>query len=179
MEYQAILEFWFEHLQAEQRFVIEASVDLQITESYSGLLQSASFAELWAWRDSAKGSLAEVIVLDQFSRHIHRGSAQAFACDPLALALAQNAVAKQFDQRLTPTMRAFLYMPYMHSESLVIHQQAEQLFHQPGLEQQYQFELKHKTILEKFGRYPHRNQILGRQSSAAELAFLAGPNSSF
>ena len=119
-------------------------------------------------------------MLDQFSRNIFRDTPCAFATDALALALAQCAVAAGVDRQLTkPAEKAFLYLPYMHSESPVIHQQAVKLFAQPGLEYNYEFELKHRAIIDRFGRYPHRNAVLGRTSTAAELAFLQEPDSSF
>ncbi|MGY5452621.1 DUF924 family protein [Agarivorans sp. MS3-6] len=179
MTFQHVLDFWFEELSPQQWFSVDDQVDRLISERFEGLLKQACAGELFTWRDTAKGSLAEVIVLDQFSRNIYRGSSAAFSQDGLALALAQTALEKQFDRQLSLNERGFMYMPYMHSESLLIHQQAERLFNQPGLENNYQFELKHKIIIEQFGRYPHRNALLGRPSSQAELEFLAGPNSSF
>ncbi|GAB1622142.1 DUF924 family protein [Agarivorans albus] len=179
MAYQDVLDFWFEQLNPQQWFSVDAKLDEIISNQFSALLQQAASSELFTWREQAQASLAEIIILDQFSRNIHRGQASAFANDSLALCLAQQAVAKGFDQQLNLSQRSFLYMPYMHSESLVIHQQAEQLFKATGLENNYQFELKHKVIIERFGRYPHRNQILGRESSPEEIAFLAGPDSSF
>lgn len=128
---------------------------------------------------AASGRLAEIIVLDQFSRNIHRGQARAFACDPLALALAQTAVAVKADRELEVGRRAFLYMPYMHSESPAIHVLAVSLFGQPGLEGNLDFELRHKEIIDRYGRYPHRNAILGRPSTTEEMDFLKTPGSSF
>ncbi|WP_346348147.1 DUF924 family protein [Shewanella olleyana] len=143
-------------------------------------LHSKSMAgELYEWRSSPLGRLAEVIVLDQFSRNIFRYSPKAFQSDPLALALAQEAVAQSQDKQLSPIERSFLYMPFMHSESMIVHQQALILFNQDGLESNYQFEIKHYEIIEKYGRYPHRNQILGRESTDAEIAFLKQPGSLF
>lgn len=136
--------------------------------------------ELYGWRKTAHGRLAEIIVLDQFSRNMYRDQPQSFAADPMALVLAQEAVFLGADKKLkTPQEQAFLYMPYMHSESEIIHEVALDLFSQPGLENNYAFELKHKEIIDRFGRYPHRNDILGRQSTAEELAFLKEPGSSF
>jgi uncharacterized protein (DUF924 family) len=120
-----------------------------------------------------------VIVLDQFSRNMFRNQPQAFAWDPLSLALAQEAVAVGADQELTPQERSFLYMPYMHSESLIIHQVAIKLFEANGIEGNLKFEIAHMKIIERFGRYPHRNQILGRTSTPKELEFLKQPGSSF
>ena len=118
-------------------------------------------------------------MLDQFSRNVFRDTPRAFAQDALAMALAQELVAGGHDHALDTKQRAFAYMPYMHSESLPIHEQAVQLFDQPGLENNHDFELKHKAIIERFGRYPHRNDILGRPCTVAELVFLEEPGSSF
>jgi uncharacterized protein (DUF924 family) len=135
--------------------------------------------ELHAWRSDAQGRLAEVIVLDQFSRNIHRGTAGAFASDPVALVLAQEAVAAGALAALGPQERTFLLMPYMHSESAAIHVDAERLFAQHTPATNLDFERRHKAIIDRFGRYPHRNEVLGRDSTAEEIAFLAGPGSSF
>jgi len=132
-----------------------------------------------ARRDSAEGRLAEIILLDQFSRNLYRNSPLAFACDPLALGLAQEAIRAGVEAELTPVQRSFLYLPFMHSESLAIHQVALQLYERNGLESNLEFERLHKSIIERFGRYPHRNAVLGRQSTAEELAFLQEPGSSF
>jgi uncharacterized protein (DUF924 family) len=152
----------------------------RLIESRFGATQAAAErCELAFWRGSASGRLAEIIVLDQFSRNIWRDTPRAFASDPLALALAQTAVAAGADQALDATRRAFLYMPYMHSESALIHAAAVQLFSAPGLENNLNFELRHQAIIERFGRYPHRNQILGRTSTPKEIEFLKAPGSGF
>lgn len=123
--------------------------------------------------------LAEILVLDQFSRNIYREDPRAFACDPLALALAQEAVALGADQDLEMVQRTFMCLPYMHSESALIHTLAVSLFSQPGLEDNLAFELRHKAIIDRFGRYPHRNAILGCTSTPEEIAFLKTPGPSF
>jgi uncharacterized protein (DUF924 family) len=146
---------------------------------FGDTLEAAARCELFAWRATPEGRLAEILVLDQFSRNIFRDTPRAFAQDALALVLAQELVAGGHDQQLTPKQRAFAYMPYMHSESLAIHAQAVQLFALPGLENNLSFELRHQAIIERFGRYPHRNAILGRTSTPEELAFLNEPGSSF
>lgn len=174
-----ILDFWFNELEAKDWFVSRPEVDQLIRSRFAPLLESAARCELFNWRTSARGRLAEIIVLDQFSRNIYRNSAQAFAQDPLALALAQQAIELQQDQQLELVERSFLYMPFMHSESPLIHQQAVELFNVDGMENNYQFELKHKVIIDRFGRYPHRNDIVGRESSAEEIEFLTQPDSSF
>ena len=117
-------------------------------------------------------------MLDQFSRNIYRGTPRAFAQDAVALVLAQEAVASGAET-LSAIKRSFLYLPFMHSESRQIHQVAESLYRANGLPKNYEFELKHKAIVDRFGRYPHRNEILGRASSAEEIEFLKQPGSSF
>lgn len=174
-----IIEFWFSEIKAESWFKKDAVFDQLLSSRFGALIQSASQAELYTWRDSAEGRLAEVIVLDQFSRNVFRDTPKAFGSDPLALALAQEAVASGVDQQLEPEKRTFLYMPYMHSESLVIHDQAVDLFTKSGNERTLDFEMRHREIIEKFGRYPHRNKILGRASTVAEIEFLTQPGSSF
>ena len=142
-------------------------------------LEAASRCELFTWRATPEGRLAEILVLDQFSRNVYRDTARAFAQDALALALAQELVASGQDRSLPTAQRVFAYMPYMHSESAVIHEQALTLFAQPGLENNLDFERRHKAIIDRFGRYPHRNAVLVRTSTAEELAFLSEPGSSF
>lgn len=174
-----ILTFWFNDLRPEQWFTKDVQLDALIRKRFSGIHQAARHLELFSWRNTAYGRLAEIIVLDQFSRNIYRNQPQAFAQDDVALALAQEAVTHSADLQLSPAERGFLYMPYMHSESAVIHEQAVILFNQLGLESNYEFELKHKAIIDRFGRYPHRNAILGRLSTEKELAFLQTEGSSF
>nr|WP_083235770.1 DUF924 family protein [Halomonas caseinilytica] len=176
---ERVLVFWFETLEPSQWFRKDSTLDAEIAGHFADTLAAALRGELWHWRETPRGRLAEVVVLDQFSRNIHRDTAQAFAADPVALVLAQEAVARGDDQALEPGKRAFLYMPYMHSESRAIHDEALRLFDQPGLERSLYFEHRHCEILERFGRYPHRNAILGRQSTPEELAFLEQPGSSF
>lgn len=176
---QAVITFWFNELTPEQWFKKDAEIDQRITERFGHLLTRAAACECYEWRTTAHGRLAEIIVLDQFSRNIYRDDARAFANDTLALALAQEAVALQADQALSSVERSFLYMPYMHSESVKIHENAMDLFNQPGLENNLEFEIRHKAIIDRFGRYPHRNAVLGRTSSEEEMVFLQQPGSSF
>jgi uncharacterized protein (DUF924 family) len=174
-----VLNFWFGELTPAQWYKASDAADAEICRRFGALHAAAAQCELFAWRDMPEGRLAEVIVLDQFSRNIHRGTALAFAQDALALALAQEAVRVGADSALPAERRAFLYLPYMHSESAVIHEEALRLFDQPGLENNLDFEHKHKLIIDRFGRYPHRNTVLGRASTPEEIAFLATPGSSF
>jgi uncharacterized protein (DUF924 family) len=174
-----VLRFWFDELVPAQWWRVDAALDQSIRERFGAFHRAACACELWPWREQPEGRLAEIIVLDQFSRNMHRGTPLAFAADPLALALAQEAVRIGADLPLPQQQRAFLYMPYMHSESAVIHLQAESLFRSRAPQVNLDAELKHKAIIDRFGRYPHRNAILGRESTAAELSFLQEPGSSF
>lgn len=179
MQAQEILHFWFQELNNRQRFAKVNAQDTAMRERFGATLQAAARGELFGWRTTPLGRLTEIVVLDQFSRNIYRDTPGAFAQDPQALTLAQELVACGQDQTLDLAQRSFAYMPYMHSESLVIHTQAVQLFAQPGLEGMLFFEKKHQAIIARFGRYPHRNALLGRTSTPEELAFLALPGSAF
>ena len=174
-----ILRFWFQEIQPAQWWKVDADFDELVRSRFGILHEQARRCELFAWRATPGGRLAEVIVLDQFARNIHRGTPLAFAADPLALALAQEAVAAGADLPLPVEQRAFLYMPYMHSESPAIHAAGEPLMKARSPQGTYDFELKHKAIVDRFGRYPHRNAILGRVSTAEEEDFLQQPGSSF
>jgi uncharacterized protein (DUF924 family) len=174
-----ILEFWFVATTPEQWYRVSDSFDAEIRHRFQGVHAAAAQCELFEWRASPEGRLAEIIILDQFSRNILRGHAGAFAHDALALALAQEAIAAGADAHLPPLRRAFVYLPFMHSESARIHDVAMTLFSAPGLETNLDFERQHKAIIDRFGRYPHRNAVLGRESTPDELAFLATPGSSF
>ncbi|GAL32718.1 protein of unknown function DUF924 [Vibrio maritimus] len=174
-----VFDFWFQELSPKDWFAGDKALDDVIAQRFGTLHEQARQGELYYWRSSAEGKLAEVIVLDQFSRNLHRGTPESFASDAMALALAQEAVAGGADERLTPEQRTFLYMPYMHSESLKIHEEAVRLFKSNGIENNLDFEYRHKAIIERFGRYPHRNKILGRASTLDEIEFLKQPGSSF
>jgi uncharacterized protein (DUF924 family) len=176
---QAVLDFWFIDLGRDAWFAKSDAVDARIKDRFEATHIAACACELSHWRVDAVGRLAEIIVLDQFSRNLYRDSARAFFADPMALALAQEAIDRGFDQKLLIEQRAFLYMPFMHSESPLIHARAVELFSAPGLEFHLEFERKHKAIIDRFGRYPHRNALLMRASSAEEIAFLETPGSSF
>jgi uncharacterized protein (DUF924 family) len=177
--YESVLQFWFEEISPAQWWKVDAEFDRLVLKRFAEPHGQAMRCELFEWRAEPKGRLAELIVLDQFSRNMHRGARLAYAADPLALALAQEAVAAKADLTLSEGERVFIYMPYMHSESRLIHEVAERLFRENGPESNYDFELRHKAIIDRFSRYPHRNAIVGRQSTEEELAFLAQPGSSF
>ncbi len=163
------LEFWFHTLKPADWYKKSDELDTDIRERFAALYHQIVAGEKAEWRDEPEGRLAEIIVLDQFSRNMFRGDAQSFSADPLALALAQEAVRAKADRQLDDKKRAFLYMPYMHSESRKVHEQAMALFADlPNLT----FEIKHKAIIDRFGRYPHRNEMLGRKSTAEEIEWM-------
>lgn len=177
--YEDVINFWFHEVEPAQHWKKDQEFDQLIAERFGELHRQASLCELYEWREEAEGRLAEIILLDQFSRNIYRDTAKAFAFDMQALTLAQEAVAANIDLKLSTLEKTFLYMPYMHSESLKIHEVAVELFTKNGIQNNLDFEIKHKNIIEKFGRYPHRNEILGRESTLEEIAFLSQPGSSF
>jgi len=179
MNSQSIIHFWFTELTPKDWWKKDDALDQSIKEQFGDIHHSASTLELQHWRTSAKGRLAEIIILDQFSRNIYRDTPAAFASDNTALALAQEAVSLGADQKLSAVEKSFLYLPYMHSESLVIHEAAIVLFSQDGLEHNLEFEHKHQQIIARFGRYPHRNKILERESTEEEIEFLKTKGSSF
>lgn len=172
VEYREVLKFWFEDLKPENWFQADEDLDRAISDKFSTTLEMARQCELESWRTGPMGRLAEIIVLDQFSRNIHRGTGLAYSCDSQALVLAQEALAQKANQELSALKRSFLYMPFMHSESARIHREAIELFSEPGLDYQLEFERKHKAIIDRFGRYPHRNEALGRESTKEELEFI-------
>jgi uncharacterized protein (DUF924 family) len=179
VKYQDILNFWFHEIEQFQWWIKDLAFDNQIIKKYQDIHIAAQRCELFGWRNSAEGRLAEVILLDQFSRNMFRGTPQSFAYDPLALSLAQEAISVGADQMLNEIQRSFLYMPFMHSESPLIHKVAVDLYEKNGVQANLNFEIKHQNIIDRFGRYPHRNSILGRTSTDEEIAFLRQPGSSF
>ena len=177
--YPDIINFWFEKTEPESWWKQDEAFDRDVRDRFLDVYQRAAKCELFEWRQDALGWLAEVIVLDQFPRNMFRDTPQAFSTDPMAVILVQEAVANQVDKELTAIQKSFLYMPLMHSESSLIHETAMDLYSQPGLEYNLDFEKKHKAIIDRFGRYPHRNAILGRISTDEEVEFLKEPGSSF
>ena len=174
-----VIKFWFEEISQTQWWKKDVHFDQLIANRFSEVHGQASRCELNSWRDTTEGRLAEIIVLDQFSRNIYRDSPLSFATDSLALALSQEAIRAGADKEIAEGMRSFFYMPFMHSESAAIHKEAVSLYEAYGNEGNLNFELRHKAIIDRFGRYPHRNEILGRDSTAEEVEFLSQQGSSF
>ena len=177
--YKEIISFWFNEIEPKQWWQKSEEFDTLIENRFGTIHIQAISGELFQWRETSVGSLAEIIILDQFSRNMFRDKPESFAYDAMALTLAQVAIDKGFDKELSQIQRVFLYMPFMHSESQLIHEEAVKLFTALGIESNLEFEYKHKAIIDRFGRYPHRNAILGRQSTEEEIEFLKQPNSSF
>jgi uncharacterized protein (DUF924 family) len=167
-----VLDFWFVEHGEDDWFGGKAEFDAKLAERFTETHARVAIGEAFTWRTGADGRLAEIIVLDQFSRQLYRGSSRAFEQDPMALTLSQEAVTQGLDTALEPRRRMFLYMPYMHSESLLVHQEAVRLFTALGNEDTLQYELNHCETIDRFGRYPFRNKPLGRESTAEELAYM-------
>jgi uncharacterized protein (DUF924 family) len=165
-------------------FARDAAFDAMLRERFGALLEAAGQGALDAWAHTPLGALALVILLDQFSRNIHRGTARAFETDGRALSIARQMVANGIDLRLPGLFhRAFAYMPFEHDESPGSQREAVRLFKpfqgQPGGASYYRSALRHAAVIERFGRFPHRNALLGRASTEEETVFLRKPGSSF
>ena len=181
-----VLAFWFgegaDYGKRHQRwFEKSAALDAEVTQRYRDLCDKLARAP--EWLDTPRERLARIIVLDQFPRHIHRGTARAFAADGLALATARLALERGDDASLSPVERLFLYLPFEHSEALEDQQRACELMKPlaafPETDDAYRYAIAHRDVIQRFGRFPHRNSILGRASTPEELEFLKQPGSSF
>jgi len=168
-----ILDFWFKELSEESWFKADPALDALIRERFEETWRAACAGDLRDWRESKEGALAYVILLDQFPRNMFRGSPRAFATDALALAISQHAIAAGLDLQLTQQQRLFLYMPFQHSEDRAVQVRSIELFTQLGLADNLEYAHRHKDIVDRFGRFPHRNAVLGRQSTTEELQFIA------
>ena len=166
-----IVSFWRE-AGPEKWFEKDDEFDLMIRSRFLAIHEAAARGEIAAWEETAEGALALLILLDQFPRNMFRNSARAFATDHLARAVADRALARGFDQETDATMRPFFYLPFMHSELLADQDRCLQLYEALGDPQQLKFAATHRDIIVKFGRFPHRNRLLGREMTPAEREFL-------
>lgn len=173
MNYQQVLEFWFLQVKSTEWFKKDELLDLKIVEKFIAVHDQAIAGELFRWRDDPFGRLAEIILIDQFSRNIYRDEAKSFTSDPMALVLAQEAIYGNHHKSFGINHKLFLYMPFMHSESKMIHEIAVKLYSEEGLEESLEHELEHKNIIDRYGRYPERNKLLGRQNTSEEELYLA------
>ena len=187
---RTVLEFWFgapydpaRDKPRKEWWRKNAVFDARISLRFGALHEKAGRGAVDGLRASAEGCLALLILLDQFSRNLHRGDARSFANDERARALARHAIANGFDRRQATVERAFFYMPFMHSESLADQKEGLALFealaHENGGNENKKAALRHLEIIERFGRFPHRNAVLGRTSTPEEIAFLKESGSSF
>lgn len=176
---EALLEFWFAQPK-ERLFKSDPEFDDELRRRFGSLHEAAAIGALDDWRETPRGCLALIVLLDQLTRNFHRGSPGSYANDAQALALSKEAIARGHDAALGESERAFLYMPFEHSEDLADQERGVELMagltSDPGWRR---FAAMHRDIIARFGRFPHRNAVLGRESSAEELAFLEEPNSSF
>jgi uncharacterized protein (DUF924 family) len=172
MNYKNILDFWFDELPSDDWFIKSDALDLKMVEKFIVIHSEAINGELSVWRNSSHGRLAEILLIDQFSRTIYRDDPKAYASDALALALAQELIAANMHIDFDVAQKQFLYMPFMNSESKSIHSIAVKLFSETGLEHSLKNELASQKIINRFERYPERNKILGRQNTAEEEAYL-------
>lgn len=164
--------FWFVDHGSDDWFGADPDFDEAVDRIFRETHTAVSRGEAWDWRSSAKGRLSEIIVLDQFSRQLFRGQPQAFAFDALALVLAQEMVAQGLIDELADGEKSFALMPYMHSESLKVHEEAVKLFEALNKPDMLKYEISHLELIKRFGRYPMRNSALGRASTEAELAYI-------
>jgi uncharacterized protein (DUF924 family) len=166
-----VLEFW-RSAGPERWFKADPDFDRQVRERFAAIHASAVAGQLGAWEETAEGALALVIVLDQFSRNMFRGSAKAFAADPIAREVTRRTIAHRFDREIEPAMRSFFYLPLMHSENLADQEYCVSLYRELGDAEQLKYAEIHRDAIQRFGRFPHRNEMLGRKSSADETAYL-------
>ena len=188
---QDVLDFWFlppdnpGYGQSRvEWFRKDDGFDAQIRDRFGALIDAAIDGGLRAWDATPHGALARLIVLDQFARNVYRGTPRAFAGDAEALALAVSMTEQRLDQQLPPMLRAFAYLPFEHAEDLAMQARAVELFQslsqsQPGFDGMLDYAERHQEVIARFGRFPHRNAILGRASTPQELEFLRQPGSSF
>lgn len=177
---QAILDFWFAPGMERRWFAADPDLDRELAERFGQDLTEAAQGALDHWVDGADGALALVILLDQLPRNIFRGKYQAFALDGKALAMAEAAILRGHDRALPTLRRRFLYLPFEHSESLPDQRFCVRLFEQAGDDPEgLDYARKHLAVIERFGRFPHRNQALERETTPDEEEFLKGPDSRF
>jgi uncharacterized protein (DUF924 family) len=168
----SILDFWFSARVRPLWFRSTPEFDAEVRQRFVDTWQAARVNALKDWEDSASGALTLVIVLDQLPLNMYRGRPEAFATEAAARDVARRAIARGFDGALDNSRRVFLYLPFMHSEDSADQDYSVRLFAQPGMEDTLKWAQHHRDIVQRFGRFPHRNALLGRASSAAEIAYL-------
>ncbi len=176
-----VLDFWFVETQPQQWFQTNEMFDQEIVVCFKGAYEMASRGEFDEWQESADGVLALCILLDQMPRNMFRGTPKAFATDEQALNIAKKAVSKGLDQDLSVQKRRFIYLPFEHSESLDDQHRSLELFETIKDEDEmgYDYAVKHFEVIKKYGRFPHRNEILGRENTLEEKEYLSQPGAGF
>jgi uncharacterized protein (DUF924 family) len=174
-----VVRFWFEELSPKDWYRASEAVDAEIAERFCGTYDGLKDGVPSAWLETPEGFLAAILVLDQFPRNMFRSESLAFATDAAALALAKQAIDEGMDEKLPLKQRAFVYLPFQHSESKEDQARSVGLFTALGNPLNLDFAIRHQEIVERFGRFPHRNAVLDRQSTAEEWDFLKEPGSSF
>ena len=174
-----VLRFWFDELTPDDWFGGGEAVDDRIRDRFLALHEALREEVPESWRATARGVLAAVIALDQFPRNMYRGDSQAFAADPAALALATEGIERGLDRAMSNDERKFFYLPFEHSEDPAVQARSVELFATLENEETLGYALRHKEIIDRFGRFPHRNEVLGRESTPEEIEFLKEPDSSF
>jgi uncharacterized protein (DUF924 family) len=174
-----IHSFWFEESTEKQWFEKNPEFDRQIRERFGALVEDASNGKLEDWLETPRGAVAYILLLDQFTRNIYRGSGQAFAADAKARAAAIKVLVEGYDQDIPDREKAFVYLPFEHSEELEDQERSVALFEALGDDTLTDYAVRHRDIIARFGRFPHRNDVLGRKSTEAEQEFLKQPGSSF
>jgi uncharacterized protein (DUF924 family) len=174
-----LLSFWFSEEVKPKWFEASDAFDAELRERFGLAARRAGEGALDGWAAAPEGLIALIILLDQIPRNIHRGTPAAFATDARALRLARAAVANGIDRQLTDAQRGFLYLPFMHSEDLAAQEEGMALYGALGNEPALDYMRRHRDIIARFGRFPHRNDILGRTSTPEEIAFLEQPGSRF
>jgi uncharacterized protein (DUF924 family) len=170
--YQALVDFWFSETASRYWFKSTEAFDQQLRDDYAELWQQAKDGELDNWKAQPMGCLALVILLDQLPLNMFRGLAESFSTEAQSREVAALAIDREFDVDMDLKHKAFLFMPFMHSEDMQEQDKSVALFNQSGLEDNYRFAQHHYGIVERFGRFPHRNEILGRENSDAEIEYL-------
>ena len=178
--------FWFgppPHAERPEWFRKDDAFDALIRVRYGAAIETALTGGFEAWSATPRGAIARILLLDQFTRNVFRGTPRAFAGDPLALEIAGRAIDAGYERELDVYERWFLYLPFEHSESLAVQERSleltSRLARETGFDEPFVWAEKHAVIVRRFGRYPHRNAILGRESTPEEIAFLREPGSSF